>query len=294
MIPAVLSVIIAFSILASAVIEVTLTNFSVVANTVKSQQAFNIAEAGLNYYLWHLNHNSTDYKDGQSTPTTPGTYGYGPYVHQYIDTNGVNEGTYTLYISPPAAGSTIATVRSIGTAANSSISRTVQAQLGSPSFASYGVVSDSALWFGNTETADGPVFSNQGVRMDGANTSTVSSANSSYVPSVELGGDGSTSENGVWCNTSVTSPVNCNTRSKSDWIYPTSSIDFNQISSSLCTMKKVAFGDYSSTSSLNNGSNPCSQVPNTRTNAYIPELSSSFSTTKGYLIILNTNGTYDL
>jgi hypothetical protein len=292
MIPAILSVIIAFSILASAVIEVTLTNFSVVSTTIKSQQAFNIAEAGLNYYLWHLNHNNTDYKDGQSTPTTPGTYGYGPYTHQYIDTNGVDEGTYTLYIQPPTTGSTIVTVRSIGTA--DGITRTVQAQLGSPSFASYGVVSDSALWFGNTETADGPVDSNQGVRMDGPNTSTVSSANSTYVPSYQLGGDGSTSESGVWCSSSVTSPVNCNTRSKSDWTYPVSSIDFNQVSSSLCTMKKVAFGDYSATSSLASQSNACTQTPSTRTNAYIPETSSSFSTTKGYLIKLNSNNTYDL
>src|ERR1700722_15909306 len=99
MIPAVLSVMIAFSILASAVIEVTLTNFSIVSNIVKSEQAFNIAEAGLNYYLWHLNHNNTDYKDGQSTPTTPTSLGYGPYSHNYIDTNGVNDGTYTLYIN---------------------------------------------------------------------------------------------------------------------------------------------------------------------------------------------------
>src|ERR1039458_6637268 len=98
MIPALLSVIIAFSIMATAVIEVTLTNLSVVSNTFKSQQAFNIAEAGLNYYLWHLNHNPTDYKDGQSTPTTPDpTLGYGPYVHNYVDTNGVTEGTYTLW-----------------------------------------------------------------------------------------------------------------------------------------------------------------------------------------------------
>jgi hypothetical protein len=292
MIPAVLSVIIAFSILASAVIEVTLTNFSIVSNSVKSQQAFNIAEAGLNYYLWHLNHNSTDYKDGQSTPTTPTSLGYGPYTHQYIDTNGIDEGTYTLYIQPPATGSTIVTVESIGTV--DGITRTVQAQLGSPSFASYGVVSDSALWFGNTETADGPVDSNQGIRMDGPNTSTVSSANSSYVPSAELGGNGSTSEPGVWCSSSVTSPVNCNTRSKSDWTYPVSNIDFNQVSSSLCTMKKVAFGDYSSTSSLVNQSNACTQTPSTRTNAYIPETSTSFSSTKGYLIKLNSNDTYDL
>src|ERR1017187_7371262 len=122
MIPALISVIVAFSIMSTAIVEVTLTNFAVTGNIVKNQQAFNIAEAGLNYYMWHLNHNSTDYKDGGTTPTTPNpTLGYGPYTHNYIDTNGVNEGTYTLWINPASNGSTIVTVRSIGQAAGTNI-----------------------------------------------------------------------------------------------------------------------------------------------------------------------------
>lgn len=294
MIPALLAVIIAFSVMGTAIVEVTLTNFSVVGNIVKSQQASNVAEAGLNYYMWHLNHNGTDYKDGHTTPTTPGAQlGYGPYTHDYIDTNSVNEGTYTLWIKPAGNGSTVVTVRSIGQAAGTNIKRTVEAQIGSPSFASYAVASDSALWFGNTESADGPVTSNQGVRMDGPSNSTVSSANASYVPSNQLGGDGA-SHPGVWCSLSVTTPVNCNTRSKSSWVYPVPQLDFNQVSSSLCTMKKVAFANDSSTASLANQSNTCTQVPTTRTAAYLPRRSSSFSLTKGYLVKLNSNGTYDL
>ncbi len=294
MIPALISVIIAFSIIAVSVSEITISNFSIVGNTVKSQQAFNIAEAGLNYYLWHLNHNNTDYKDGQNSPSTPDAQlGYGPYVHNYIDTNGVNEGTYTLWINPSGAGSTIVTVRSIGQAAGTNIKRTVQAQIGSPSFASYGVVSDTALWFGNTETADGPVHSNQGIRMDGPNTSTVSSANTTYVPPNSLGGNGA-SHPGVWCSSSVTTPVDCNTRPKSDWLYPVPAIDFNQVSSSLCTIKKVAFAANGATAALASQANACSQVPATRTSTYIPQRSSSYSSTRGYLIQLNSNGTYDL
>src|SRR5581483_1045905 len=137
-------------------------------------------------------------------------------------------------------------------------------QIGEPSFASYALVGDSALWFGSNETADGPVHSNQGIRLDGPNTDTVSSANSTYVPSTQLGGDGN-SHPGVWCNSSVTSPVNCNTRSKTNWLYPVSAIDFNQVNTSLCSMKKTAFASDSSTSSLDNTSNPCNQTPATRT-----------------------------
>ena len=294
MLPALISVIVSFSIIGLAVTEVTLTNFTAIANSVKTQQALNIAEAGVNYYEWHLNHNGTDYTDGNTSGNTLTVYGYGPYVHQYVDLNGVVEGTYTLYIQPPtSSSSSVVTIRSIGQPLNSGITKTIKAEVGIPSFASWGVVSDSALWFGANETASGPVISNQGIRMDGANTSTVSSANSSYTPSASVGGDGS-SHPGVWCSTSVTSPVNCTTRSKADWLYPVPTIDFNQVSSYLCTLKKIAFSSSSTTSSLNSNSNACSSTPNESTTAYIARSNSNSSQSKGYLIVLNPNSTYDL
>ena len=293
--PALISVIIAASIISLAVLSVILNNFYVVGNNVKSQEAFNIAEAGINYYMWHLSHNSADYKDGQSTPATPDpNLGYGPYVHNYVDDNATNEGTFTLWIKPQGGGSTIVTVRAIGQVAGTSIKRTVEAKLGAPSFASYAVVADVALWFGATESADGPVHSNQGVRMDGASNSTVSSANSTYVPPNNLGGDGA-SHPGVWCHPSITTPINCNTRDKSNWLYPMPVVDFNQVSSSLCDLKKLAFASDASTSGLNSGANPCSQLPTTRTAAYLPQRSASANSSRGYLINLNSNGTtYDL
>jgi len=293
--PAVLALIIAASILGTAVLTVILNNFFVVGNNVQSQQAFNIAEAGINYYLWHMAHNGTDYKDGGTTPATPdATLGYGPYVHNYIDSNASNAGTYTLWIKPQGGGSTIATVRSIGKAKGSNTTRTVQAQIGAASFASYGLVADTEFWFGANESANGPVFSNVGVHMDGTNSDVVGSANSTYVPQSQYGGNGA-SHAGVWCSSTVTTP-NCNTRDKSNWLYPKTSVDFNQVSGSLCTMKKTAFADYASTSALAGQANACTQTPTTRTNAYIPQYSSSgsFSSTQGYLIQLNNNGTYDL
>jgi type II secretory pathway pseudopilin PulG len=293
--PGVLAFIIAASIIGAAVLTIIMNNFFVVGNNVQSQQAFNIAEAGINYYLWHMAHNGTDYKDGQSTPATPdATLGYGPYVHTYTDSNAKNAGTFTLWIKPQGNGSTIATVRSIGQAVNSTITRTIDARIGAASFASYGLVADTEFWFGSNESANGPVFSNVGVHMDGPNSDVVGSANATYVPQGQYGGDGA-SHPGVWCKSTVTSP-NCNTRDKSNWLYPKTSVDFNQVSGSLCAMKKTAFGDYASTSSLLSQASPCSQTPTTRTNAYIPQYASngSFSSTNGYLIQLNNNGTYDL
>jgi hypothetical protein len=292
--PTVLSFIVAGLIFAGIVTQVIFMNFSTVGRNVQSQAAFNIAEAGVNYYLWHLSHNGTDYKDGKTTPATPDpVLGYGPYEHTYIDDNAVNRGTFTLWIKPKGGGSTLVDVRSIGKVKGTNITRTIQAQIGAMSFGNYGLVSDSELWFGNNESADGPVHSNVGVRMDGPSNDIVSSSNSTYTPSVNFGGD-TYAHNGVWCNSSITSPVDCNTRSKSDWLYPMTSVDFNQINSSLCTIKKVAFTSDASTAALATGATPCSQVPTTRTASYIPQRASTYNVARGYLIQLNPNGTYDL
>ncbi len=293
-IPTILSFMIALSIITGAVVLLIDSNISLVDRNVKSQQAFNIAEAGINYYLWHLSHSPTDFKDGQSTPATPDpVLGYGPYVHNYVDSDAKTTGTYTLWISPQGTGSTVAKVRSIGKVNGTNIQRTIEAQIGAPSFASYAILADSALWFGNTEAADGPVHSNQGIRMDGSSNSDITSSNTTYTPPGSVGGDGS-SHPGVWCHTSVTTPVNCNTRPKTDWRYPTPLVDFNQLSGALCTIKKLAFSSDAATSSLANLSNACSQTPSTRTSAYLPQRSSSANSSRGYLILLNPNGTYDL
>lgn len=293
--PMLIAFMVAFGLIGTALLMTILNNFYVVGRNVKSQQAFNIAEAGVNYYLWHMSHNSADFKDGKTTPATPdATLGYGPYVHDYVDDNGNKTGTYTLWIKPQGNGSTIATVRSIGKEAKTGAIRTIEAQLGAASFASYGLVSDTAFWFGNTEAANGPVHSNQGIRMDGSNSDNVSSANATYVAPSNLGGNGSTSYPGVWCSTAVTTPVNCSTRDKTDWLYPVTSVDFNQVSSSLCTIKKTAFAGDAATSALASQSTACTQTPTTRTANYIPQRSSTYNVARGYLVQLNANNTYDL
>ncbi len=295
--PTVLSFLVAIIIISGAAFLTIENNLWGATNNVRRQQALNIAEAGVNYYLWHLSHNATDYKDGSTQPSTPDPQlGYGPYVHTYIDDNGEESGTYTLWIKPESASSTRMRVRSIGRVKNTNIIRTIDADIGAPSFASYGVVADGALWFGNNEAATGPVHSNQGIRMDGASTSDVTSANSQYIPPSSLGGNGSTAHDGVWCSPSVTSPVDCNTRSKTDWRYPVPTIDFNVVNSSLCSMKKTAFQADAATASLANQTNACSQTPTTRTAAYLPQRATngSYNSRRGYLIQLNANGTYDL
>jgi Tfp pilus assembly protein PilX len=293
--PMLLSFIIAISIVLSAVSLLLSANFQAANYTSDSQKALSIAESGINYYLWHLNHNPTDFRDGKNTPNTPDPVkGYGPYTHNYVDDNSKTTGTYTLWIKPQGNGSTVTTVRSEARLSGSNFTRTVEARMGAQSFAAYSVLSDSALWFGNNEAANGPVHSNQGVRMDGDSKDIVSSANATYVPPSNLGGNGSTSRPGVWCDSSITAPVNCNTRTKVDWLYPQPYVDFNQVTSSLCTIKRTAFSADASTSSMATNSNACNFTPANRTSAYIPRLSTSFSATKGYMIELLPTNSYNL
>ncbi|MBP9852500.1 MAG: hypothetical protein QG629_303 [Patescibacteria group bacterium] len=286
--PSVLAFIILIGMFSTVLLMVTVNNFFVVGNNVRSQQAFNIAEAGINYYLWHMAHNGNDYKDGQDTPATPDPkLGYGPYTHDYKDIDTTNTGTYTLWIKPQGNGSTIATVRSIGKVHGSNKTRTIEAQIGAASFASFGLVSDQEFWFGNSESANGPVFSNRGIHMDGPSSDTVGAANATYLPGSSYNGGVSGTQNGVWCDSRVTSP-NCNTRDKSNWLFPKPSVDFNQISNALCSMKKIALNTQNATA--------CSTTPTTRTNAYIPQYSSSgsYSVNQGYLVELNAGGSYNL
>jgi hypothetical protein len=192
----------------------------------RSAQALNVAEAGVNYYLWHLSHNSADYKDGGSTPATAP---YGPYVHNQYDNDGNLLGTYTLYITPPTGGSTVTTVKSIGQVPHFSGTRTILAQLGQPSFANYALLSAGEVWFGSTESSSGPVQSNTGVRFDGTNNGTVYSASTTYKPTVQGGGDGA-NHPGVWGSGGP----------QSQWQYPVPAVDFAQITANLSSLSAQA------------------------------------------------------
>src|SRR3989338_4980472 len=90
------------------------------------EQAFQIAEAGANYYRWHLAHNKEDYYDG--------TGASGTYEHEYADKDGNVIGRFSLQIIPPVNGSTIVEVRSTGWLDKQPGSRrTTKAMLGFPS-----------------------------------------------------------------------------------------------------------------------------------------------------------------
>ncbi len=142
--------------------------FRTVKNLQQREQALQVAEAGLEYYRWHLAHFPSDFSDGTSTP--------GPYVHTFADDMGNILGSYSLTITPPRLGSTLVTVKSVGTLASTSITRTLQTILAIPSFAKYAFVANDFMRFGSGTVVNGPIHSNQGIHFDGLANNIVQSA----------------------------------------------------------------------------------------------------------------------
>lgn len=121
------------------------------------EQALQIAEAGVDYYRWHLAHAPTDYRDGTATST-------GPFVHTFYDVNGIAIGSFTLTITPPTVGSTLVNIQSDGKVLiDPSIVRKIKVQLGIPSFAKYAMVTNSVVFYGSGDEVFGPIHSNSGV-----------------------------------------------------------------------------------------------------------------------------------
>ncbi len=147
-------------------------NVKLVRQQRERELALHVAEAGVNYYRWHLAHAPTDYKNG--------TNQNGPYVIPYYDKDGVKVGTYTLTITPPVTGSTVVTVESVGSLVTSSSSRAVRVKLAIPSIAKYAIVADANMRFGEGTVVNGLLHSNGGIRFDGTAYNLVTSARSTY------------------------------------------------------------------------------------------------------------------
>ncbi len=149
------------------------TNIKVSKSNLNRERAFQIAEAGIEYYRWHLAHANADFQDG--------TGAAGPYVHNFTDRDGNVIGQFTLTITPPPTGSTKVTIQSVGnTIEQPTKTRMITAQLAIPSLAKYAVVANANMRFGAGTEVFGPIHSNGGIRFDGLAHNTITSALSTY------------------------------------------------------------------------------------------------------------------
>jgi hypothetical protein len=150
-------------------------------STLAKEQAFQIAESGIDYYRWHLAHTANDFKDGTATN--------GPYTHTFYDKDGNAIGSFILTITPPIVGSTIVIIRSEGHVNDfPKIKRTIETRLAIPSFAKFAIVADDFMRFGEGTEVFGPIHSNSGIRFDGIAHNLVTSAVSTYDDPDHTGG----------------------------------------------------------------------------------------------------------
>lgn len=193
-----------------------------------SEEALHIAESGINYYRWHLAHDPDDFQDG--------TGGTGPYVHDYLDPQGTKTGQFSLEITPPTDGSGIVTITSTGnTSQFSQIKRKITVKYGKPSLTKYSNLSNASMWFGSGITVNGLVHTNNGIRMDGVNTSLVTSANETYTCGSETGCHPPKQKPGVW----GAGPGGA----QGLWQYPMPRVDFDSLAFDLNIMQEAAINE---------------------------------------------------
>lgn len=218
-----LTVVFVFTLIMFPIIDFAVIESKAIRNNTYKEQALQIAEAGINYYQWHLAHFSDDYKDGTMVD--------GPYVHDYLDYNTETViGQYSLEITPPLIGSTIVKITSTGwTTNNPNVKRTITARYGIPSLAKYTILNNGPVWiYFSPKIFSGQVQSNNGIRFDVIGNAPISSAKATYTcPSWQNCPTGTMP--GVW-----------GSGNSALWQFPVPAIDFSAFTSNLANMKSLA------------------------------------------------------
>jgi hypothetical protein len=245
-----------FSLVMLAVLNYATTQLRVVRSTVNREQAFQIAEAGVNYYQWRLAHYATDYYDGNASSTSPG-----PYVHDYYDKDTNQKiGQYSLVVTPPSVGSTIITIQSTGySVENPKVKRTITVRYGVPSLAKYAFLTNTDVWIGDTESVSGQMHANGGIRFDGSGNAPITSAKSTYTCQSWSGSPCPATKNGIWGSAPAST--------QALWQFPQPNVDFASMTSDLSSIKSNAQSG----------------------GIYLPP-----SNAQGYSLVFNSNGTISI
>lgn len=232
------------------------------------EEALSIAESGLEYFKWHVAHNTPLREDGTGLQSS--------YSYTVNDPEGDELGSANITTSAHKQCGQVQwiDVVSEGTAnADTRFKRELAARYMRPAVAEYAFITDSGVNYVSSVT--GPVHGNSGVRMDGTNNSTVSS---------KLGADE------FWC----TSSYNCSPSQWVDgvfgngpnsglWRFPVSEINFATMLADMEPLPGYANADglyLSPTRVYLNGVAQGSQFP-----------SVGGVEDKGFHIVFNSNGT---
>ena len=225
-------------------------------NLNASEQAFQVAESGIEYYRWRLAHDDDDFSGGG--------------IYEFQDKDGIRVGEYEITVTPPPLGSTVVTLNSKGRIdADPGVEREIEVQLAIPSYARFAVVADADMRFGSGTETFGEMHSNGGIRFDGLAHNLVTSAKEDYNDPDHSGGN----EFGVHTHLTPVDPLPpASVPARPDVfeagrLFPVPEVDFDGITQDLSQMKADAQSD------------GYYRGPSGR---------------RGYRLVLKTNDTFDL
>lgn len=177
------------SIILASVVQFVASQAKGAYQVQSKEQAFQIAEAGVNFYRWYLAH-QTDGRTAlqvrdfwQSTSPYPyglepnGDGGFNDYDREYVDGQGGVIGKYSISVEPPDVGSTIVNVTVTGwTYKHEYTKRSIKVRFRRPSWSENSVLANDFMRFGEGTMVNGKIHSNLGIRFDGVATNVVSSS----------------------------------------------------------------------------------------------------------------------
>ncbi len=142
------------------------------------EQALQIAEAGVHFYKWYIAHQL----DGRTASQVQAFWSAGTALGQASPyTQSYDNGQYSITVTPPATGSTIIYITSVGhTNDNPTLSRTLRVRLRKPSWSENAVVANDFMRFGVGTEVYGKIHSNSGIHFDGLAHNLVSSSLDQY------------------------------------------------------------------------------------------------------------------
>jgi len=215
-----------FGTISLSIIIVGLSGYAIGENTASNKKhnremALQIADAGINYYRWHLAHAKTDYYDGTSSSTP------GPYVHNYTDKDGNVVGRFSLDITPPPLGSSIVVIESTGwldVQTNSKVK--IKAKVGFPSLTDYSFLTATDVWIGDGEEVHGKFHANGGIRFDGLGDAPITGSMATYTCKSHHG-CGNQEKPGIWGDGGPTAY----------WAFPMPAKDFTAVTANLAQIE---------------------------------------------------------
>ena len=160
-----------FALILAGLLGYILTQFRNIERLTAKEQAFHIAESGVEYYKWYLAHELEGLSELEQAAfwASEETIGYpNPYIRDFYDQYGAVIGQFQLEITPPLPGGNSVSIKSSGwTSEYSNMKRTIQIRRRKPSWGEYVILINHRANIPEGMTVKGKAHSNEDLRVDG-------------------------------------------------------------------------------------------------------------------------------